>query len=371
MKNTPHAAEKSVEALPPQADRMLAELRVGRFLLCDAESHPGRNENWAGFTENGTSVFIKQLGGEAGDTLRRFRRALSYEECSALCDRAGELKSPRLLVSDELSRLLIFERLDGSSAAALLSEGSLDEPFAAQAGRAVASLHQLDVRAGSFDVTPPLMPSLELLEALPEPAFASCPRLELDVWRLLHGDPRLSSALRELRRLEARAPKRPAHCDLRLDQFLITQDGLFLSDWEEFRMADPARDVGSFIGDLLWAAVSRLPEQIRALTDPGNDVGPEATHGMVISQGAAEIERLRPIAGAFWEGYQSRRTDRDDGLETRAAAFAGWHLIERVIASGGRHARLPATGRAAIGISRGILTAPANFTRVLGLREYA
>ncbi|MFE9220246.1 class V lanthionine synthetase subunit LxmK [Streptomyces lavendulae] len=369
MKRPQHRAERFVETLPQKAASMLADLGMGVLILGDAESHPGRNENWAGSTERGDRVFIKQLGGEAGDTLRRFRRALSFEECAGLRHRDGELKSPQLLDFDETSRLMIFQRLECRSAANLMSESALDESFALTAGRAVASLHQLDARAGQLDDTPPLMPSLELLEALPEPAFAGCPRLELDVWRLLQGDSRLSSSLRELRRLEARAPKRPAHCDLRLDQLLVTEGELFLSDWEEFRMADPARDVGSFIGELLWAAVSSLPERIRDLADPRNESGSDAVHRMVIAQGAAEIERLRPIAVAFWDGYRSGRTEPDDGLEIRAAAFAGWHLIERVIASGARHARLPATGRAAMGISRGVLTAPEKFIQVLGLRE--
>ncbi len=57
----------------------------------------------------------------------------------------------------------------------------------------------------------------------------------------------------------------------------------------------------------------------------------------------------------------------DAGLPERAAAYAGWHLYDRLIATAESHATLNPVARAAAGIGRTVLLDPAGAARTLGL----
>ncbi len=261
---------------------------------------------------------------------------------------------------------MAFEFVDGArSGADLLLTAEWDDDLAHHAGLAIGELHAMGAHAGSdspwaaADRTTPLMPSAELMAGLPVRVYAACSAAELQAWSLLQHDPVLAEAVQRLLRPQDQAALTPAHCDFRLEQLFVAAGRLYLCDWEEFRIADPARDVGSFAGEWLHYAV---------MTMTASEADAESlSHGEIVRQIADSIERLRPRITAFWAGYCSARPVADRDLAIRAAAFAGWHMFDRMLAIARRSARLRALDRAAAGIGRTILLAPASFAETLGL----
>jgi hypothetical protein len=68
----------------------------------------------------------------------------------------------------------------------------------------------------------------------------------------------------------------------------------------------------------------------------------------------------------FWRAYTQVRPDIDPGLPVRATAFAGWHLLDRLVAGALSSARLSAIQRAAAGVGRAALVNPEKFATTLG-----
>ncbi|MFF2657454.1 class V lanthionine synthetase subunit LxmK [Kitasatospora sp. NPDC058032] len=329
-------------------------------------SRSGRNDNWAGLTSSGARVFVKRHGEFGGASSRGFDRALSFEEAVAGQSISTELRYPAVLGYDRDSLLVAFEWLENArSGADLAFDGGFGEDLSEQAGRCIARVHGLDVGGIEIDDSVPPMPPESILDALPLSQWVESSGAQLKALALLQSDAALIAALRELRAAEASAGLRPGHCDLRLDQFLVVDEVLHLTDWEEFRLADPARDIGSFAGEWLYRAVMAIPEALDAEQgEPGDDV---YTHEAVVAQGVRELERLRPRITAFCRGYREVRGEPEAGLAERAARYAGWHLIERMIASATQRSRTSALDLGAAGIGRSILLKPAAFISILGL----
>jgi hypothetical protein len=210
-----------------------------------------------------------------------------------------------------------------------------------------------------LDRTTPRLPSAELLDGLPRGVYAACSAAELQAWGLMQRDRPLTDAIRLLLMRQSQALGTPAHCDLRLEQVLLGGDTLYLCDWEEFRVADPARDVGSFAGEWLHQAITTM-----AASDGDADA---LSHAEILRRITAGIERERPRIVAFWAGYRHARPAGDLDLAVRAAAFAGWHMFDRMLAVARRFARLRAIDRAAAGVGRTILLSPAAHAQTLGL----
>ncbi|MFD0266121.1 class V lanthionine synthetase subunit LxmK [Streptomyces sp. NPDC127106] len=348
---------------------LLSELGLG-VLPADGSAAPkGRNDNRAGVTDNGRPVFVKRLDPAQRDARARFRRLLRFEAVAGTGGGAGSaLRTPDCLGWDE-DRLTIAHRwLPGArSGAELAEEDAFTDALAHWAGRAVGALHALTVpgTAGGPADEPPALPPLSFFEALPLPYWAQASGASLEAWRLLQSDDELIGAVRQLRRREAAAPWTAAHCDLRLDQFLWDGDTLWLCDWEEFRRADPARDVGGFVGEWLYRSVLDLPSRELDLSGTQEEAG----HRAVVERGVRELERLRGRNVAFWAGYREEAGEPDPGLAERATAFAGWHLLDRMLAAAERRPRLSALDRAAAGIGRSALRHPDRFTATLGLGD--
>lgn len=345
----------------PSVDQLLLRLGMGRLLDAGLAAHPGRNDNWAGLTESGQAVFVKRIGGAPAESLRRFHRVLAFERAAAAA--AHPIPTPRLLGSDEDARLLVFELLEGAGAGSdLAAEDAFDEALSRRAGRALAALHALPVD-GELHASPLSLPAQSWFEALPWAVFSAASGGTLEAWRLLQQDDALHDALRALRAGQQGVRTAPVHGDVRLDQFLIGSDGaLMLTDWEEFGLGDPARDLGAYAGDWLYRAVLKVPS--------GLHHGPaaEAPHEQVVRAGVAELGRVAPLVAGFWSGYTALRPEAaaDTGLLERATAFAGWHLLDRLLASAHARSRVTAAERAAAGIGRTALLAPQAFVTVLG-----
>lgn len=342
--------------------------RTGLGLLAhttDLRRLPGRNRNWICTTENGTRVFVKKLEGPREASAARVRQCLSFERSLA---RAGStaLVAPRLLGADPEAAVLVFSCVDETKTAVeLMREEQLTHDLAHSLGHTVALLHNLPTDDLQPErATSPLLPSEELLEAIPLALFESSSAAELQVWALLQNDADLVAALRQLLRCEGEADTVAAHCDLRLDQFLVADDGtIYLTDFEEFRAGDAARDLGGVVGDLLYRTLLDAATSARESTQA-------ASRDRMVTRLAEGIGQVRPLASAFWSGYHGTKPGIDSRLAERVTAFAGWHLLDRLLAGARSAPRLAALPRAMAGIGRKALLTPDAFVATLGLKEF-
>ncbi len=349
----------------PEVDAVLARLGLGRLRPEELDVFPGRNDNWAGRTDRGYRVFVKQVGGSPAEAQRRFRRSVTFERQAA--GRCPGI-APRSLGWDEPARLLVSELVDNAaSGAQLAADGGFGPALATRAGETIGSLHRLS----PYDIWPdgppsadrPALPSEAILRGLSWSAFCACSAGELRALRLMQDDEVLTSLVGSLLGREARAPRVPAHCDLRLDQLLLADGHLYVTDWEEFRFADAARDVGSFAGEWLFRAVTGWVNP--AAPDPA--AASRLSHQEIMRKCAEGLEDARPTISAFWSGYCAVRPRHDHGLAARAAAFGGWHLFDRMLAAARQSMQLSAVHRAAAGIGRAIMRAPSESAAAIGL----
>ncbi|MEV2255689.1 class V lanthionine synthetase subunit LxmK [Streptomyces sp. NPDC050147] len=347
----------------PQVNALLSALGLGHLDSGGVVSYPGRNKNWAGVTSSGRRVFVKQLDGRDREGRARLERAVSFEQVRAGRVDTGPL-SPPCLGWDESTCLMAFELLEEAESGS--DRAGHDDGFGAdwcrRAGRMIAATHQLPLQLSErTQTTSAAFFPLGHFQALPLHTFSNSSRAELEAWALIQRDDEVIEALNRLHTASVHVRRRPVHADLRLDQFLISQGHLYLSDWEEFRLADPARDIGSFTGEWLHRAV---------LAATPDDAGAGLTRTGAVARMTAEIERIRPRISAFWHGYREALDQTPAaGLEVRATAYAGWHLYDRLLAGASQIPRLGAFSRAAAGIGRNIVLSAERFTAAVGLGE--
>ncbi|GGV05545.1 hypothetical protein GCM10010260_48440 [Streptomyces filipinensis] len=351
----------------PAVSALLDRLGLGSLDPTAVTSFGGRNDNWAGPTTTGVDVFVKTVTPLPDGGCPELQRALSFEELAAERLPSGSpLRSPELLGADPAAGVSVHRLLpDARSGAELALDGEFDDELCRAAGRAVGTLHGLGAD-DRLDTGEAPLPPLAWLRALPWSAVLERSMAQVAAWQLVQDDGEVVAALRRLRELEASVPLAPVHCDLRFDQFIRDAQGrLHLCDWEEFRLADPARDVGAFAGEWLFhATYSVFAPTGEAVA--GESAGFGLGHAEIVARGSASLRRHLPRIGAFWQAYLECRAP-DPGLPERAAAYAGWHLYDRLIATAESHATLNPVARAAAGIGRTILLAPATAAHTLGL----
>lgn len=342
----------------PEVPRLLEELGVGDFVQGDINAYPGRNENWSGPTTGGEDVFVKRLPPTGG--AERMARMLAFEETVAGADLA-HIRSPRCLGWDEADRVIVFATVhNASSGTELAVDKAFHTGLMQRAGQVLAELHELPEESLSdrVDTSQPSLPPPRI-GPIPLDRFSMCSGGELQVWSLLQRDGELKKALEGLLERSRQSPHTPVHCDLRLDQFLFDGSTLYLNDWEEFRRSDPARDLGGFVGDWLFRVVLGIPED--------DEDGQELNHDLIVQRGAAALEEMRPEVAAFWESYKEIRTEVEADLAERVAAFAGWHLIDRMFAGARESMKLSAVQKAAAGIGRSLLMNPSGHCASIGI----
>lgn len=351
----------------------VAKLGYGEFVTQTLTSPFGRNAIWAGETTSGGGLFVKQIIGNASDVDSRLRRIESFEKAYATVgadamEQRG-LRVPAVVGIDRDSATVVYRLLsDSKSGAQLMVDETFDNDTAYSVGRAAAALHDMPTTADlQLDTSLPALPSLDLVNGLPLETFENISFGEMQAWRLQQNDRPLIDALVELNRREMDAPKVPGHCDFRVDQLMLSGGDLYITDWEEFRLADPARDVGGFAGEWLYRSILDI------VTTRGDDAVDESTldHHSILLRGAQKVERLRPRIQSFWRGYQDTRGTLDEDFSIRATAFAGWHMLDRLIAGSSYRARLSGIERAAAGIGRGVLLNAERFSTVIGLGDAA
>ncbi len=335
----------------PEVDALLTQLGFGGFLRDEVTAPVGRNHAWSGPTESGRRVFVKRLVGTDSDVRGRMARTLTFERFAAQVPGLGR-HVPTLLGCDQEAGLVVFDHLSAKNGAELMVDEKFSGQLAYTVGETVGMLHAAPAVEG-MDDTPPVLPGPGLLHALPLDMYNELSFAELEAWRLMQRDAELREALEELWRKGEAAPRHPAHCDLRVDQLLVYGGSVpVIADWEEFRLADPARDVGAFAGEWLYRSVLDIVTNRGDGDVPFPDV--ELTHTQVLTRGVEKMERLLPTIHRFWHGYRTQR-EVDPDFPIRATAFAGWHMLDRLIAGASQSSRLSGIERAAAGIGRGAL----------------
>ncbi|WP_440580068.1 class V lanthionine synthetase subunit LxmK [Streptomyces sp. PT19] len=360
----------------PAVNALLRRLGLGRLDAEATTAFGGRNDNWAGPTTTGEQVFVKTVTPlPDGTGCPELDRSLSFEDLAARLTPASPLRSPGLLGADPAAGVMVHRLVPGArSGAELALDGDFDDDLCRSAGRAVGTLHGLGPVDG-LDTGEAPLPPLSWLKALPWSAVQERSMAQIAAWQLVQDDTEVVDALHRLRDLERTVPLAPAHCDLRFDQFIRADEGsgeLYLVDWEEFRLADPARDVGAFAGEWLFHATYSVfaPTEAGAGRPEESTAGFGLTHEEIVARGSASLRRHLPRIAAFWQGYLECRPQAlalDAGLPERAAAYAGWHMYDRLIATAESHATLNPVARAAAGIGRTVLLGPSAAARTLGL----
>ncbi|MBP0458694.1 class V lanthionine synthetase subunit LxmK [Streptomyces montanisoli] len=351
----------------PEVNALLESTGLGRFVADTVTSPFGRNESWMGTTDRGEKVFVKTFDPPGRD--ERLRRTLTFAERAA---RAG-IATPRVLGHAESTATVAFELLDEPRSLLELFTASqdagedFDTEWCLRAARLVAETHRL--APDGFDTSAHPLPPLGPMNALTLRGYLGQSGAELHMWRLLHNDPEVLAAVTAMK--EADGPGVgvwvPIHGDVRLDQFLVSGDTLYLTDAEESRLGDPARDIGAFAGEWLYHAINRIP----TVLSESHVVGHVPTHQEIVATGAAEVDRFAPRTRAFFAGYLAHAgldASLHDDLAVRAARYAGWHMIDRMISIARQKQILAAVPRAAAGIGRSLLLDPRQFLDTIGLR---
>ncbi|MFD0007866.1 class V lanthionine synthetase subunit LxmK [Streptomyces sp. NPDC127178] len=336
----------------PEVCRAVAGHGLGSLLPETVRSFHGRNDNWSGRTTTGAQIFVKRIQGP--DAQQRLHRTVLFEELH----RAGRapVPAPRCLGWDEPSAIVIYEQLDGArNAAELADDATFTEELAREAGDAVGRLHGMRVDRRALHEPREPWPLIDSRQAVSAAAYAEASGALLELWGLFQRDSILAAAVDGLRRRTDQAPLTPVHGDLRLDQFLCSKNGVRMVDWEEFGCADPAQDIGSFVGEWIYRAISA------GATDSPAD------SEMLMKSWGRELDLRMPFIRAFWAGYVGSQPVTDPELGERTAGYTGWHLLDRVMAGCLERSQLTALQRAQIGIARTLLLDSGQFSKLTGI----
>ncbi len=341
-------------------DERLSALGLGAFDGA-VETSLGRNKNFHGLATTGQRLFVKWFQRDPGG--ERFNRNHAFEATGSAAP-----KRPTLILDDAELGIAVYEYIDGVETATLAArENRLTPGHTATMGALVAQLHAVEpVGIGRHRCA---MPPDLLFDAMPLEMFLGATGAELEMWRLMQGDPEIVEAIATLRRVEHREDYRTVvvHGDLRLDQFLINDDDVLLTDFEDVRIGDPARDLGAVVGELLYTAVIGIPGRLAEHLPYGAVVG----HADILAEGAAAVEEQRPLIAGFMAAYREHGGEVDVQTGERIMRFAGWHMLDRMLVMSERANLIDAVTRGAAGIGRTILVQPSEFLDLLSESAHA
>ena len=331
--------------------------------VVEASTILGRNLNGVLTFDDGERIFVKQIGGLGAP--RRHARSVSFHTAVCSEEAGSDLRTPALRADEAETCTLAYEYIDAASTfAESIRELEANDADVRQAGRSVAALHSLTITdAARLDDSRPMFPP-NGPNAMSRDTFYGSTMGQLDMWRYIQRDAPLLVSLNALVRASEQCRRAPAHGDLRADQLFLTDDEAWMFDWEEFRLGDPARDVGAMLGEVFY---HRLRRTIVDASLAGEDLD-DAT---VIRFGGDAIDQSRPLANTLWSGYMERVDPDvvDDTFVDRAVGYFGWQLFDRSLASGTYFGRVSALDRALAGIGREAIVGAERYGAVLGLTQ--
>ncbi|WP_226351935.1 class V lanthionine synthetase subunit LxmK [Pseudonocardia sp. ICBG601] len=347
----------------PAVNRVLTRLGLGELTSEAVTTFGGRNENWAGKTTTGVRVFVKAMSPQVGENAAAMDRSVKFER-AARSNRTSALSVPEILGYDREAGMLVFRLLDEpQSGVELALENRFGSDLCRRAGESLSVVHELSV--AGLDNSAFWLPPMDWLEGMRWPAVQQQSAAQLAAWRLLQDDGEVVDALRALRAAEHSIQSTPVHGDVRIDQFVVSRGRLYLCDWENFRLGDPARDIGAFLGECLYYSTYSLFTPLEKRT--GTKLAEmNIAHDDIIDRGRESLHRTIPKIVSFWEGYV-KASKPDSDFVPRALSFAGWHLFDRLIASAEAHIQLSPVAKAAAGLGRTVLLDPVGAARLMGL----
>lgn len=345
---------------PDEFVRAVAAISGTVPLVEGMQGYAGRNDNWRVPTAAG-DLFVKRLRGEPSQVEARMNRLLAFQDVLRAHPEQA-VPTVGFYGADREQSLLVYDCLpDSCTAAELLADGGFDVELAYRLGRILGRVHRLPRTSADIEEFVGGR-AVGAFYALTAEDFANCSGGEVEAWAMLQHDRVLVEALERLRGMSADAPTTATHCDIRLDQFLLSGDDIFVIDWEEFRYSDPARDVGGFVGEFLHHAAARMFSEL----DVEAGLAPGAAHEAIMAAGEQQLAKVRDHIGRFWDGYREV-AGIDERLAVRATGYAGWHFFDRLLAGAVHGAKLSAAERGMAGIGRNALTQPERFASTIGL----
>lgn len=336
----------------------------------DQHIHAGRNPCWKGRTADGDFVFVKieeAIDPKAStDGIRS--RALTFFDMrvdSAELKKFVSAIDPRVTSPD--GRIQVYPWQSSVSGSELLTEGKLDRAVVQKVAASIQSLHAAGTAApeAAGPHIAESLPGTYGIPALPVDLIPSLSGGQLSAWALMHNDPELMETARATVLAEYRASDRTyIHGDLRIDQVLLDEaDGNRFSaiiDWESFGRGDPARDTGTFMGNVLnIIATTEVWNVKRTVTEPDWQ-----------DQIRRAVECAKPYLIDFLAAYFGKRRMSFSEIRdhiVRAIRFAGWHQFDRLLASADNAALLSPLTKAMAGVGRTFILFPHDIDEELGL----
>lgn len=353
----------SIEQIPVPTwlDTVLGQ--VGLVPPVRVERLQGRNESYA-FETSGEAYVAKRLQGPTA--AERYARTIGQQ---ALCT---QTPTPAVVHHDEREAALLFAAVpDALSGNQLLVDQDFSPELCAQVGTTLGALHHPPCPGvSSLPATLDVLPSRRTLQALPIERVERLTAGEVQAWRLIQADQPLCEAIADLVDRSAAAQRCCRHGDFRVDQIMVSRGSVQVVDWEEFGAGDPAFDTGSWIGEWVYRAALDIP------TARGDGIGSNEdtdvlehralTSADVVRRGVSKLDALAPQIEAFWLAYGATRLVEADEVR-RVVEYAGWHLVERLLALAQAKAMLPGVARAAAGIGRTLMLRPWDAAVALGI----
>jgi aminoglycoside phosphotransferase (APT) family kinase protein len=340
-------------------NQLLASSEIGLISGVAPVAFAGRNKSWIMTLSTGQRVFVKQILGQVAG-LQAFPRSLRFASFSEQYP-GHSPASPRLIASDRDSGILIFDYCPGESLALLVVEEIVPANLSHRIGALLARLHSAPT-AGVVAAEHPSPPVDMITVGVPVQRYAQFTFAEIAFWKQLQADGELGQAVKLLRDSEALNRTALIHGDLRLDQFHLSDEEIYLLDWEEFGVGDPARDLGTLAGEWVYRAVLDTVTTRGGATAPPEHFDERIANARITERIASLLPRIQDM----WEAYIQASPVQDSGLAVRATAHLGWHLIDRTVARASTAARLPGIERAAAGIGRKVLLDPQRYAHSLG-----
>lgn len=358
-------SNRLVKAAPvrsPDVFQRAIEKLTGRQPLTDGiHGFVGRNDNWLVPTTQGSDLFVKRLRGDRAQVEERMDRITAFERLIAGSP-PQHYRTVPYHGMDRDQALLVFDYLPRTRAASeLLEADEFDTSMAHRFGRILAEIHRLPTEVTGVDYAPDADVA-GAFYALTVDGYANCSGGEVEAWAMLQHDKALLQGLTDLREMSGSVTAVPSHADVRLDQFLVSGQDVYVIDWEEFRYTDPARDLGGLVGEFLHTATHRMFTDL----DVPAGLAPGGAHDAILRHGEREMARLRGHIRELWRGYRAT-INVDANLAARATAYAGWHFFDRLLAGAAHGAKLTAAQRGMAGIGRNALTAPERYAATIGL----
>jgi aminoglycoside phosphotransferase (APT) family kinase protein len=263
---------------------------------------------------------------------------------------------PKVVAHDRAAGVLVLEAAPvARDLARHHARGRFSSTLAAEAGRALASLHTvppvaLDGLALPSPAAPVHRPDLATLHTLSAAAT--------DLTRIVQRSDDLCASLDAL--LGDPPESTVVHGDVRWANCVVLRGAagrwthLQLIDWELCGAGDPAVDVGAFVGEYLRAWLGSIP-----IADP-RDPGRLLTHARL------PLRRMRPALRAFWTAYALRAGETPTRLR-RSMRFAALRLLASALEEAQAVDELPSSVLRLLPLGRNILARPDDALELVGL----